>query len=76
MESRKVYQVNKEIFIYKINNKKYLTVASLNFDYGRLLGMLSILLLSDFIDSKKYNKEVSFLDSLALNYLPKKEVLK
>lgn len=76
MKALEIYTANKDTFIEKINNKIYITLGSLNFDYGKLIGMLSILMLSDNINCKKYNEEVAFLDHLVLNYLPRKEVLK
>lgn len=64
MEKLRVYKAYKEKFVYKIRNKKYSLWSSLNFDYGRLIGMLDILMIDGIIDCEKYNREVNFLDEL------------
>lgn len=68
MKVKEVYLANKNLFVEKLNNKKYPSNASLYFDFGNLMGMLAILLSSDIIDYKEYNKEISFLDKLVFRY--------
>lgn len=68
MDSVEIYLANKNRFVEKLNNKKYPSNASLYFDFGNLFGMLAILLSSDRIDYKYYNKEIFFLDRLVFRY--------
>ena len=71
METLRVYMANKEMFVHKINNNMYATLARLNYDYGRLIGMLDILMINGTIDCKKYNKEVTFLDDISYKWMYK-----